>query len=152
VFCSPCERWPIKVSTHRLKTIDLIRVQECEELVRSWVLHCLYNLLQPKSGKHQAAGREEELCHRVAKEWIQPREHRAKECGELQAGIQSSWGLNPDGHNSPTWHGRRSLMLLELWPLPKVPPPTAPTREAWSVVSRQWPKLLTFRLNSSPVT
>jgi hypothetical protein len=25
-------------------------------------------------------------------------------------------------------------MLLELWPLPKVPPPTAPTREAWSVV------------------
>jgi hypothetical protein len=25
-------------------------------------------------------------------------------------------------------------MLLELWPLPKLPPPTAPTREAWSVV------------------
>jgi hypothetical protein len=56
-------------------------------------------------------------------------------CGELQAGLQSSWGLNPDGHNSPTWHGRRSLMLLELQLLPKVPPPTAPTREAWSVVT-----------------
>ena len=56
-------------------------------------------------------------------------------CGELQAGLQLSWGLNPDGHNSPTWHGRCSLMLLELWPLPKLPPPTAPTREAWSVVT-----------------
>ena len=28
-------------------------------------------------------------------------------------------------------------MLLELQPLPKVPPPTAPTREAWSVVMAQ---------------
>jgi hypothetical protein len=54
--------------------------------------------------------------------------------GELQAGLQLSWGLNPDGHNSPSWHSRHSLMLLELWILPKLPPPTAPTREAWSVV------------------
>ena len=40
-----------------------------------------------------------------------------------QAGLQSSWGLNPDGHNAPTWHGRHSLVLLELWLLPKLPPP-----------------------------
>jgi hypothetical protein len=39
------------------------------------------------------------------------------------------------------------LLQLMLRPLPKLPPLTAPTREAWSVV-----KLLTFRLNSSPVT
>jgi hypothetical protein len=56
-------------------------------------------------------------------------------CGEFQVGFQSSWGLNPNGHNSPTWHGRHSLMVLELQPLPKVPPPTAPTRETWSVVT-----------------
>jgi hypothetical protein len=37
----------------------------------------------------------------------------------------------PGGDNSPTWDGRSSLMLLELWLLPKLPPPTASTREAW---------------------
>jgi hypothetical protein len=58
------------------------------------------------------------------------------ECGELQAGIQSSWGLYPDGHNSPTWHGRRSLILLELGSCLRCHPPTAPTREAWSVVTQ----------------
>jgi hypothetical protein len=68
--------------------------------------------------------------------WEGAWDHEGKvRCGELQAGIQSSWGLNPDGHNLPTWHGRHCLMLLELWPLPKVLPPTAPTREAWSVVT-----------------
>jgi hypothetical protein len=44
-------------------------------------------------------------------------------CGKLHADLQSTWGLNPDGNNSPTWHGRHSLVLLELRPLPKVPPP-----------------------------
>jgi hypothetical protein len=49
------------------------------------------------------------------------------QCGELQADLQLSWGLNPgNGNNSPTWHGRRSLMFLELWLLPKLSPPQPP--------------------------
>ena len=62
-------------------------------------------------------------------------------CGELG---YAQRGLSPvelrseprNGGNSPTWHGRRSLMLLELWFLPKLPPPTAPTREAWLEVTQ----------------
>jgi hypothetical protein len=37
----------------------------------------------------------------------------------------------PGGDNLPTWDRRSSLMLLEFWLLPKLPLPTAPTREAW---------------------
>jgi hypothetical protein len=45
----------------------------------------------------------------------------------------SSWAevWSPKVDDSPSWHARCSLMLPELWLLPKLPPPTAPTREAW---------------------
>jgi hypothetical protein len=53
-----------------------------------------------------------------------------------QAGLQVELRSEPEkGDNSPSQQGRHSLMLLELWLLPKLPPPTAPTREAWLEVT-----------------
>jgi hypothetical protein len=45
-------------------------------------------------------------------------------------------------------------MLLELWLLPKLPSPTHSPHKRSMARSHlgNWPKLLTFRLNTSPVT
>jgi hypothetical protein len=55
--------------------------------------------------------------------------------------------------NLPTRDRRTSFMLLELWLLPKLPPPPHLPQEKHGWKSRrQCPKLLTFRLDSSPIT
>jgi hypothetical protein len=67
--------------------------------------------------------------------------------------IEQQYGTpGPLGDNSPTWDGRSSLMSPGLKAPVKVTAPSAPTGEAWLVVKYQYPKLLTFRLDSFPVT
>jgi hypothetical protein len=73
-------------------------------------------------------------------------------CGELQTGIQLSWGLNPDDYNSPTWHIGIPSCSWNSGPCLSFHLPQPPQKKHGQKSHKQWPKLLTFRLNSSPVT